>query len=128
MSIDRIGIVHEISRAISELQGNIADIRQSVLCGYFSMILLAAFPAPASHRPPPELTGQPWIEPLVEPLTERELAVLGGLVEGLSNPQIGQRLYISVGTVKAHTAAIFRKLDVANRTEAVARAKDLKLL
>ena len=50
MSIDRIGIVHEISRAISELQGNIADIRQSVLCGYFSMILLAAFPASVTQR------------------------------------------------------------------------------
>src|SRR5512146_776339 len=50
MSRDRIGIVHEVSRAISELQGNIADIRQSVLCGYFTMILLAAFPAGVTQR------------------------------------------------------------------------------
>jgi len=50
MSRDRIGIVYEVSRAISELNGNIADIRQSVLCGYFTMILLAAFPAGISQR------------------------------------------------------------------------------
>ena len=50
MSRDRIGIVHEVSKAISELSGNIADIRQSVLCGYFTMILLAAFPAHITQR------------------------------------------------------------------------------
>jgi ATP/maltotriose-dependent transcriptional regulator MalT len=50
------------------------------------------------------------------------------MAEGLSNKQIGQRLFISAGTVKAHSAAIYRKLDVANRTEAIARAKDTGLL
>lgn len=50
MSRDRIGIVYEISKAISELQGNIADIRQSVLCGYFTMILLVSFPAGVTQR------------------------------------------------------------------------------
>lgn len=50
MSRDRIGIVYEVSRAISELRGNIADIRQSVLCGYFTMILLVTFPGNISQR------------------------------------------------------------------------------
>lgn len=50
MSRDRIGIVYEISKAISELGGNIADVRQSVMCGYFTMILLAAFPAGVTRR------------------------------------------------------------------------------
>ncbi|NLF50188.1 MAG: ACT domain-containing protein [Leptolinea sp.] len=50
MSRDRVGIVHDISQAISGLDGNIADIRQSVLCGYFTMILLAAFPSAVSKR------------------------------------------------------------------------------
>jgi len=50
MSRDRVGIVHEVSQAISDLQGNIADIRQSVLCGYFTMILLAAFPDSVTRR------------------------------------------------------------------------------
>lgn len=50
MSRDRVGIVHEISQAISSMGGNIADIRQSVLCGYFTMILLASFPSGVSQR------------------------------------------------------------------------------
>jgi glycine cleavage system transcriptional repressor len=50
MSRDRVGIIYEVSKAISELQGNIADVRQSVLCGYFTMILLAAFPADITQR------------------------------------------------------------------------------
>lgn len=50
MSRDRIGIVYEVSRAISELQGNIAEIRQSVLSGYFTMILLAKFPDGVTQR------------------------------------------------------------------------------
>jgi predicted amino acid-binding ACT domain protein len=50
MSRDRVGIVHEVSRALSEINGNIADIRQSVLCGYFTMILLASFPEKVTAR------------------------------------------------------------------------------
>lgn len=50
MSRDRIGIVYEVSKAISSLEGNIADIRQSVLCGYFTMILLASFPSTVRQR------------------------------------------------------------------------------
>jgi len=50
MCRDRVGLVYEITNAISELGGNIADLRQSVLCGYFTMILLAAFPANVSKR------------------------------------------------------------------------------
>lgn len=50
MSQDRVGIVHEVSEAISELNGNIADIRQSVLSGFFTMILLASFPEPITQR------------------------------------------------------------------------------
>jgi LuxR family transcriptional regulator, maltose regulon positive regulatory protein len=62
------------------------------------------------------------------PLTARELDILRGMAEGLSNKEIGQKLFISTGTVKAHGAAIYRKLDVANRTGAIARAKDLGLV
>lgn len=61
-------------------------------------------------------------------LTARELDILRGMAEGLSNKEIGQGLFISAGTVKAHSAAIYRKLEVANRTAAIARAKDLRLL
>ena len=50
MALDRVGIVYEASKAISDLEGNIADIRQSILCGYFTMILLASFPAGVTQR------------------------------------------------------------------------------
>lgn len=50
ISRDRIGIIYEVTRAISELEGNIADVRQSVLCGYFTMILLASFPPEVTQR------------------------------------------------------------------------------
>jgi predicted amino acid-binding ACT domain protein len=49
-SRDRIGIVYQVSSAISELDGDIADLRQSVLRGYFTMILLASFPPAVSLR------------------------------------------------------------------------------
>lgn len=50
MSRDRVGIIYEISKALSELGGNIADVRQSVLCGYFTMILLVSFPLKVTKR------------------------------------------------------------------------------
>ena len=50
MSRDRVGIIYEISKALGELGGNIADVRQSVLCGYFTMILLASFPPNVTKR------------------------------------------------------------------------------
>lgn len=66
--------------------------------------------------------------PAESPLTAREVEILRWVASGLTNPEIGARLYLAPGTVKAHTAAIYRKLDVANRAEAIAKAKDLGLL
>ena len=65
---------------------------------------------------------------LIEPLSARELEVLALLSEGLTNGEIAGRLYISLSTVKGHTANIFGKLGVNNRTQAVARARTLGLL
>jgi NarL family two-component system response regulator LiaR len=55
-------------------------------------------------------------------LTSREREVLALMVEGLNNPQIGERLVISVTTVRSHVSNIFSKLGVSNRAEAVALA------
>ncbi len=49
MSRDRVGIIYDVSSAISEMQGDIADLRQSVLRGYFTMILIGSFPADATE-------------------------------------------------------------------------------
>jgi LuxR family maltose regulon positive regulatory protein len=67
-------------------------------------------------------------QPLIEPLTERELQVLRLIAEGLSNRAIADRLVVALGTVKSHTASLYRKLDVTSRTQAVARATELGLL
>jgi LuxR family maltose regulon positive regulatory protein len=67
-------------------------------------------------------------QPLIEPLTERELEVLRLLAEGLSNQEIANELVVALGTAKTHTASLYRKLDVASRTQAVARARELGLL
>jgi LuxR family maltose regulon positive regulatory protein len=65
---------------------------------------------------------------LVEPLSQRELEVLQLIALGRTNQQIALQLVVSRGTVKAHTASIYRKLNVANRTEAVAHARQLGIL
>jgi LuxR family maltose regulon positive regulatory protein len=65
---------------------------------------------------------------LVEPLSQREMEVLHLIALGRSNQEIAAQLIVSPGTVKAHTASIYRKLDVANRTEAVARARQIGIL
>ena len=65
---------------------------------------------------------------LAEPLTQRELEVLHLIATGRTNEEIAQQLIVARGTIKAHTASIYRKLEVANRTEAVARARQLGIL
>ena len=55
-------------------------------------------------------------------LTQRELEVLQLLTEGATNSEISERLFISPKTTKNHLAAIFQKLDVTNRTQALVRA------
>jgi LuxR family maltose regulon positive regulatory protein len=73
---------------------------------------------------PPALPAQS----LTEPLSQRELEVLRLISRGLSNREIGERLFLAIITVKGHNRNIFRKLQVRRRTEAVARARELGLL
>jgi LuxR family maltose regulon positive regulatory protein len=64
----------------------------------------------------------------VEPPSGAELSVLRLLASDLSQREIGAELYLSVNTVKTHTRSLYRKLGVASREEAVARANALGLL
>ncbi|NJD58596.1 MAG: response regulator transcription factor, partial [Anaerolineae bacterium] len=70
----------------------------------------------------------PGAQPLVEPLSERELEILRLLADGLSNMQIARRLVIGVGTAKSHVHHIIEKLGCTSRTQAVAKARQLNLL
>jgi LuxR family maltose regulon positive regulatory protein len=65
---------------------------------------------------------------LVDPLSERELEVLGLMAEGLSNSDIASRLYLSVATVKKHGTNIFGKLGATSRQQAIERARGLRLI
>jgi LuxR family maltose regulon positive regulatory protein len=70
----------------------------------------------------------PQIQPLVEPLSERELEILRLVADGLTNQQIAENLILSVGTIKAHLHNIYGKLEVRGRTQAIARARDVDLI
>ena len=65
---------------------------------------------------------------LAEPLTGRELAVLRLLAAGRSNQRIAHDLFVAPDTVKKHVTHVLGKLGAANRTEAVARARELGLI
>lgn len=68
------------------------------------------------------------VQPLIEPLSARELEVLSLVAEGLSNRQVGRRLHIAESTVKSHLNNVYGKLGVDNRTQAAAKARTLNLL
>jgi LuxR family maltose regulon positive regulatory protein len=77
---------------------------------------------------PPHSVLSPPSSSLVEPLSARELEVLRLIAAGLSNPEIAQELVISVGTVKRHINHVYGKLAVQSRTQAIAKARALRLL
>ena len=87
--------------------------------------LLPAFAQPAVVSHPK--TEDPESK-MLEPLSKRELAVLQLIGQGLSNSEIGERLFLALDTVKGHNRRIFEKLRVQRRTEAIARARELGLL
>lgn len=92
--------------------------RQPALQG-FIRTLLASWPGSAAG---------PAQESLDEGLTEREREVVCLAAQGMSNEEIGQQLALALGTVKWHLHNIYEKLKVRNRTQAIRRARELRLL
>jgi len=107
-----VGYVREILAAFEQ------DRSRSRVSGSRSTV------TPASNLRPETLKP----ETLLEPLSEREMEVLRLIADGLSNREIADRLTIVVGTAKRHASNIYAKLDVHNRVQAVARARELRLL
>ena len=81
---------------------------------------------PPSPRTVEGSNGTP--QRLEDPLSEREIEVLGLLASGKTNSEVAGDLFISVGTVKSHTGNIYRKLGTRNRAEALGRARELGLI
>ncbi len=82
----------------------------------FARAFRAALPAPRH------------VQPLAEPLTERELEILTLLADGLSNGEIAERLYVSLSTIKWYKKQIYSKLDVHSLETAIAHARALGLI
>lgn len=92
----------------------------------YTKILLSAISPESEEKSLTPITASD--QPLIEPLSQRELEVLRLIADGLSNREIGERLFLALSTVKGHNQNIFGKLGVQRRTEAVARARKLRLL
>jgi LuxR family maltose regulon positive regulatory protein len=124
-----------VARLLSRVISRDAATRGSIV--RHARRLLAAFSAagdqPSAEREQaalrkPQPSPPKSAQPLVEPLSNRELEVLQLLAKGHTNPEIAGRLYLALNTVKAHTRNIYGKLGVHNRTQAVARARALGVL
>ena len=87
--------------------------------------LLATFKAEKRKaKDKPDLPVSP-AQPLIEPLSQRELETLQAHCPGTLNREIGERLFLALDTIKGHNRKIFDKLEVQSRTEAFTRAREL---
>ncbi len=128
-------------RALEMLWGAIELAQDDIVLPFSAMSdafapLLSRHPALADRWPRPREDGPvniavpaPRRAPeLLDPLTEREQAVLRFLATSMSSAEIADQMCLSVNTVKTHLAAIYRKLSASRRREAVTRARELELL
>jgi LuxR family maltose regulon positive regulatory protein len=96
-----------------------------IMPDYTDKLLIAFDSEKRKSEDKPDL---PPAQPLIDPLSQRELEILKLIAQGLSNREIGDRLFLALDTVKGHNRRIFEKLQVKRRTEAIVRARELGLL
>lgn len=104
---------------------------------YLQTALDRYFDEPDEPLPPEMITSEvaavrlqsgSIVQPFEDPLSERELEVLSLIAQGLTNQDIAARLVITEGTVKRHTTNIYGKMGVRNRTQAVAKGREMGML
>ena len=110
---------------LEELEATVRAVMAGFVVLEPRMLEGAAFPTSATAQGDRMHAASPFA---LQPLTPREIEVLAALAEGYGNKQIAARLDISEHTVKTHLAAIFEKLQVSNRTEAVLAGARLGLV
>ena len=101
---------------------------RGIMPGYTGKLLAACGAEPTGRAGESPLPTFPAPQPLVEPLSGRELEVLRLFGTELSGPEIASRLVVALSTVRTHTKSIYRKLGVNNRRAAVKRAAELGLI
>jgi LuxR family maltose regulon positive regulatory protein len=120
-----LGLFVDEGPAMARLLHRVAA--QGFLPDYTGRLLAAFAPKAQDIGARMEEGGRP-VDLRIEPLSTRELEVLGLIAEGLTNQEIAQRLFISPKTVKRHASSIYGKLGVHSRTQAVATASRLGIL
>jgi LuxR family maltose regulon positive regulatory protein len=125
--IRRLLALHQFAE--TRQRGAMASERASTAVG----TLLAAFREDGHNKAaaaavPATPARQQNKQPLIEPLTQREIEVLSLLAAGASNKDIARELVLATGTAKRHVSNIFSKLGVRSRTQAISRASMLQLI
>jgi DNA-binding CsgD family transcriptional regulator len=128
----RAGAALSIADAVATASAAVATIlgEESVAAIWASTGTFAPAPARVERSPtaPGERTDTVGLAPSSVDLTRREREILGLLAQRLTDPEIGERLFISPRTASRHVANIFTKLEVSTRREAIAVAAALDLI
>jgi LuxR family maltose regulon positive regulatory protein len=108
-------------------QGQASDLTEMVAAIQNDLVSMSTHSPPQAESSP-TATQPSTNQPLLDPLTERELEILQLIAAGRTNREIGEELVLALGSVKWYASQIYSKLQVKNRTEAAAKARALKLL
>jgi len=101
---------------------------RGIMPGYTGYLLAAFAAEPITRAGETAQLSGPALQPLIEPLSQRELEVLRLFKTELSGPEIAHKLMIGLSTVRTHTKSIYSKLNVNDRRAAVKRAAELNLV
>jgi len=121
----------ELGRPMAELLNRLLE--KNLAVDYIGKLLVAfgddeQVVAPGESDAQTDSAWSRKFQPLVEPLTNRELEILALLEQRLQNKEIAEKLFISTTTVKTHLQNIYQKLNVTNRRQAVEKAKKIGIL